>query len=196
MKARKRSVIISLWSTLVVVVAIFAISADVKIRRNQEIDAKIEKFILEAEGNQEEYHVDDVEEIDGRIYAVLEYIPEGREGRLYLVEFWGDEVNYVKRELPMSMGVAAYIKEMSGNTIVFGEVNDKVWKDINRPPEMVDFTEAQVIYSNGEKKCAHVSNFSSFMFCIPGSQIVNDVIFFSDDGIVAKYSELPYGDKW
>jgi hypothetical protein len=31
------------------------------------------------------------------------------------------------------------------------------------------------------------------LFCIPGNQVVNDVIFFSDNETIAKYSELPGG---
>lgn len=196
MKVRKRWIIISLLSIFTAIVIIPAMGTIEKTKRDKEIEEKIEKFMLETEQNYGEYHVDDVEEIDGRTYAVLEYIPEGREGRLYLVEFGKEEVGYVKRELPMSMGVVAYIEKMSGNTIVFGAVNDKVWKDINGPPEDVDFKEVQVTYSDGKEKRADVSNFSSFMFCIPGNQVVNDVIFFSDDEIVARFSELPVGEKW
>ena len=102
--------------------------------------------MFENEGNYGEYHTGDIEEIEGRIYVVLKYIPEGREGRLYLIEFEGENIDYVKRELPMSMGVVAYIERMAGNTIVFGAVDDKIWKDVNRPPEEVDFTEVQVTH--------------------------------------------------
>ena len=87
----------------------------------------------------------------------------------------------------------AYIERMAGNTIVFGAVDDKIWKDVNRPPEEVDFTEVQVTYADGKEKQTDVSNFSSFLFCIPGNQVVNDVIFFSDNETIAKYSELPVG---
>ena len=91
------------------------------------------------------------------------------------------------------IGVVAYIERMAGNTIVFGAVDDKIWKDVNRPPEEVDFTEVQVTYADGKEKQTDVSNFSSFLFCIPGNQVVNDVIFFSDNETIAKYSELPVG---
>ena len=193
MKVRKRLAIIFLLSIFTVIAIILTMNAIIKTKRNQEIEKKIEKFMFENEGNYGEYHVDDIEEIEGRIYVVLEYVPEGREGRLYLVEFEGENVDYVKRELPMSMGVVAYIEKMAGNTIVFGAVDDKIWKDMNRPPEEVDFTEVQVTYADGKEKQTDVSNFSSFLFCIPGNQVVNDVIFFSGNETVAKYSELPSG---
>lgn len=94
-----------------------------------------------------------------------------------------------------SSDCANYVSQarMAGNTIVFGAVDDKIWKDVNRPPEEVDFTEVQVTYADGKEKQTDVSNFSSFLFCIPGNQVVNDVIFFSDNETIAKYSELPVG---
>lgn len=193
MKVRKRLAIIFLLSIFTVIAIILTMNAIIKTKRNQEIEKKTEKFMFENEGNYGEYHIGDIEEIEGRIYVVLKYIPEGREGRLYLIEFEGENIDYVKRELPMSMGVVAYIERMAGNTIVFGAVDDKIWKDVNRPPEEVDFTEVQVTYADGKEKQTDVSNFSSFLFCIPGNQVVNDVIFFSDNETIAKYSELPVG---
>jgi len=193
MKVRKRLAIIFLLSIFTVIAIILTMNAIIKTKRNQEIEKKIEKFMFENEGNYGEYHIGDIEEIEGRIYVVLKYIPEGREGRLYLIEFEGENIDYVKRELPMSMGVVAYIERMAGNTIVFGAVDDKIWKDVNRPPEEVDFSEVQVTYADGKEKQTDVSNFSSFLFCIPGNQVVNDVIFFSDNETIAKYSELPGG---
>ena len=142
MKVRKRLAIIFLLSIFTVIAIILTMNAIIKT-----IEKKIEKFMFENEGNYGEYHIGDIEEIEGRIYVVLKYIPEGREGRLYLIEFEGENIDYVKRELPMSMGVVAYIERMAGNTIVFGAVDDKIWKDVNRPPEEVDFTEVQVTYA-------------------------------------------------
>ena len=74
---------------------ILTMNAIIKTKRNQEIEKKIEKFMFENEGNYGEYHIGDIEEIEGRIYVVLKYIPEGREGRLYLIEFEGENIDYV-----------------------------------------------------------------------------------------------------
>ena len=104
MKVRKRLAIIFLLSIFTVIAIILTMNAIIKTKRNQEIEKKIEKFMFENEGNYGEYHIGDIEEIEGRIYVVLKYIPEGREGRLYLIEFEGENIDYVKRELPMSMG--------------------------------------------------------------------------------------------
>ena len=67
MKVRKRLAIIFLLSIFTVIAIILTMNAIIKTKRNQEIEKKIEKFMFENEGNYGEYHIGDIEEIEGRI---------------------------------------------------------------------------------------------------------------------------------
>ena len=141
-----------------------------------------------------EYHIENIKQLSEKTYAVVQWIPDSGEGRVYLIELGREEIDFIKKEMPLSMGVAVYKEIFSGNTIVFGAVSDKVWKDFDSEPEQVNFTKVEILYSGGKEQ-ETVNNFSGFLFCIPGEKYIDDVLFYSGDEVIAKLSDLPLGEN-
>lgn len=150
-----------------------------------------ETVISRASGR---FSIENIKQLSEKTYAVVQWIPDSGEGRVYLIELGREEIDFIKKEMPLSMGVAVYKEIFSGNTIVFGAVSDKVWKDFDSEPEQVNFTKVEILYSGGKEQ-ETVNNFSGFLFCIPGEKYIDDVLFYSGDEVIAKLSDLPLGEN-
>ena len=178
-----------LLSIVVVGVALLTMA-----NKNKEVENRITSFMLETAGNNGEYHIENIKQLSEKTYAVVQWIPDSGDGKVYLIELGREEIDFIKKEMPLSMGVAVYKEIFSGNTIVFGAVSDKVWKDFDSEPEQVNFTKVEILYSGGKEQ-ETVNNFSGFLFCIPGEKYIDDVLFYSGDEVIAKLSDLPLGEN-
>ena len=74
-------------------------------------------------------------------------------------------------------------------TVVFGDTFDSIFDFINDKRIDVTFTEARIVFADGESETRSITGNTPYVFALNGVRAVKDVEFISDD-LAVKYSDF------
>ena len=92
-------------------------------------------------------------------------------------------------ERGLAAGFSVHVLATDSLTVVFGDTFDSIFDFINDKRIDVTFTEARIVFADGESETRSITGNTPYVFALNGVRAVKDVEFISDD-LAVKYSDF------
>ena len=89
----------------------------------------------------------------------------------------------------LAAGFSVHVLATDSLTVVFGDTFDSIFDFINDKRIDVTFTEARIVFADGESETRSITGNTPYVFALNGVRAVKDVEFISDD-LAVKYSDF------
>lgn len=116
-------------------------------------------------------------------YQLLQVFIVDKTDKSFGVSAWKDA------ERGLAAGFSVHVLATDSLTVVFGDTFDSILDFINDKRIDVAFTEARIVFADGESETRSITGNSSYVFAFDGVRAVKDVEFISVD-LTVKYSDF------
>ena len=116
-------------------------------------------------------------------YQLLQVFIVDRTDNSFEVSAWKDA------ERGLAAGFSVHVLATDSLTVVFGDTFDSIFDFINDKRIDVTFTEARIVFADGESETISITGNTPYVFAFDGVRAVKDVEFISGD-LTIKYSDF------